>query len=175
MRTCISKGEWRSNLVGADRVRGRVGDEGARWRTEAERGERSKARSRCDPVYGRQEKPFKSGTYAEHYRLSNCMGQAHRAAATYLSRCSVRSHLDELASTALRGTTMTDLEENCWSETVCQTCGSPLTAEQHVLCTGGISTRYCSEFCCEQGLRLAVPAPQHMRLERPQRRSADGS
>jgi hypothetical protein len=51
---------------------------------------------------------------------------------------------------------MTDLEENCWSETVCQTCGSQFQGEPHILIVGGTSVKYCSTLCHEQGLRLQV-------------------
>lgn len=49
---------------------------------------------------------------------------------------------------------MTDLEENCWSEKVCQTCGSKLPVEQHTLDFAGTSKRYCSRLCFDQGLDL---------------------
>ena len=56
---------------------------------------------------------------------------------------------------------MTDLEQNCWSEKVCQNCGSRLRREQHILTFGGVSKSYCSRFCYEHGLRLvAVSAPR---------------
>ena len=65
---------------------------------------------------------------------------------------------------------MTDLEENCWSEEVCQNCGSQLRGEQRTLSFGGISKMYCSQFCYDEGLRLvtvSVPifvAPPAMNL-----------
>lgn len=66
---------------------------------------------------------------------------------------------------------MTDLEENCWSEKVCQTCGSQLGREQHTLTFSGGIKIYCSQFCSEQGQRLmaisapvfSAPAPMHLR------------
>lgn len=55
---------------------------------------------------------------------------------------------------------MTDLEENCWSERVCQVCGSKLPDKPHVLSLEAIEKRYCSEFCYQQGVKLArISAP----------------
>jgi len=57
----MTKGEWRSILVGADRVRGRVSGEGA-LRTKVRSADRP---VRYSPVSGRQKKSFKNGTHAE--------------------------------------------------------------------------------------------------------------
>ena len=55
---------------------------------------------------------------------------------------------------------MTDLEEYCWSDKVCQTCGSELRSERHILTFDGLTKGYCSRFCYDQGLRLVtVSAP----------------
>ena len=55
---------------------------------------------------------------------------------------------------------MTDLEENCWSESVCQNCGSQLRGEQKILAQDGMSRAYCSNFCYDEGLKLVmVSAP----------------
>ena len=65
---------------------------------------------------------------------------------------------------------MTDLEENCWSEKVCQDCGSRLPDKPHVLSLEGMEKRYCSEFCYQHGVnqaRLSAPvfvAPASMSL-----------
>ena len=55
---------------------------------------------------------------------------------------------------------MTDLEENCWSDPLCQNCGAEPRGEAHILICDGINKRYCSRFCYDQGLKLAtVSAP----------------
>jgi hypothetical protein len=59
---------------------------------------------------------------------------------------------------------MTDVEENCWSETVCQTCGSQFRGEPHILIVGGVSVKYCSALCHEQGLRLQVVSTPTVKL-----------
>lgn len=52
---------------------------------------------------------------------------------------------------------MTDLEENCWVESVCQNCGSQLRGEQKVL--SQTSKAYCGDFCYDQGLKMFISAP----------------
>jgi hypothetical protein len=60
---------------------------------------------------------------------------------------------------------MTDLEENCWSEKVCQTCGSQLPSEPLMLTCADIKKKYCSELCHEQGLRLlTASAPEQVEI-----------
>lgn len=52
---------------------------------------------------------------------------------------------------------MTDLEENCWSKHLCQSCGSELRREQkRVLTHGGITENYCSDVCYDVGLKGAM-------------------
>jgi hypothetical protein len=53
---------------------------------------------------------------------------------------------------------MTDLEENCWSESLCQNCGSQLRGEQKVLVQNGTSSAYCSNFCYDQALKVVMPS-----------------
>ena len=50
---------------------------------------------------------------------------------------------------------MTDLEENVWSEKLCQSCGSKVGAEPHIFSFEGIIKKYCSLFCYERGFSLA--------------------
>jgi hypothetical protein len=66
---------------------------------------------------------------------------------------------------------MTDLEENCWSESCCQTCGSTLQEERYPLNEGDTSKAYCSRLCFDsavQALKLSgtplinsMQAPAH--------------
>ena len=50
---------------------------------------------------------------------------------------------------------MANLEEKCWSDKVCQDCGSKLRDAVRVLRHENIEKRYCSQFCYERGMRLA--------------------
>jgi hypothetical protein len=55
---------------------------------------------------------------------------------------------------------MTDLEENCWSQHLCQSCGSEVGREKRVLTHGGRTEHYCSHLCYDEGVkRMLVSAP----------------
>jgi hypothetical protein len=73
---------------------------------------------------------------------------------------------------------MTDLEENCWSDSLCQNCGSQIRSEGHLLTFGELRKRFCSRFCYDQGLRLVTVsapvfiAPPAMNLRQHLRRAS---
>jgi hypothetical protein len=56
---------------------------------------------------------------------------------------------------------MTDLEENCWSKHLCQSCGTEFRPENELVLTlRGTTNSYCSDLCYHEGLKAAlVSAP----------------